>query len=303
MRVLEMQEFSEIRTKARAYLCYLMERHLPNRHTGITLEEIEKNLRALTAEIGKIDASYILDPTGRQVADTVSTDPRFARQGKDEKRDNRAYYYRILQEKRCVLTDPYPSIGSNTLVVTASYPIYDEHNELLYIVCVDISLTNILSMFHPSSLDSLSGKASKWIYTAFSAALFMVALLFFVKAIESFITYGIQIDHITVKNMFESTILLTLSLAVFDLVKAIFEEEVLGHHKRRHPEEDMHKTMVRFLGSIIIALAIEALMLVFKFAITDPTKLLYAVGLLIGITALMIGLSIYLKTIDHNRRP
>jgi len=62
---------------------------------------------------------------------------------------------------------------------------------------------------------------------------------------------------------------------------------------------------VRFLGSIIIALAIEALMLVFKFAITDPNKLLYAVGLLLGITALMIGLSIYLRTIDQrnsNRR-
>jgi len=55
--------------------------------------------------------------------------------------------------------------------------------------------------------------------------------------------------------------------------------------------------MVRFLGSIIIALSIEALMLVFKFAITDPSKLIFAVYLILGITALMISLSIYLKAI------
>jgi len=42
---------------------------------------------------------------------------------------------------------------------------------------------------------------------------------------------------------------------------------------------------------------------VFKFALTDPAKLLYAVYLLIGITGLIIGLSIYLKVnqIDHKR--
>jgi uncharacterized membrane protein YczE len=52
--------------------------------------------------------------------------------------------------------------------------------------------------------------------------------------------------------------------------------------------------MIRFLGSIIIALSIEALMLVFKFAITEPEKLISAVYLILGVTALMIGLSIYI---------
>jgi uncharacterized membrane protein len=79
-----------------------------------------------------------------------------------------------------------------------------------------------------------------------------------------------------------------------DLVKAIFEEEVLGHEKK-HGAGDSHQTMVRFLGSIIIALSIESLMLVFKFALTDPSQLLYAVYLIAGVTALIIGLSIYIK--------
>ncbi len=99
--------------------------------------------------------------------------------------------------------------------------------------------------------------------------------------------------------MFKSTILLTLSLAIFDLVKAIFEEEVLGKEKKSGSGE-AHQTMVRFLGSIIIALSIESLMLVFKFALTDPSKLIYAVYLIGGVTSLMIGLSIYLRVINSN---
>jgi len=69
---------------------------------------------------------------------------------------------------------------------------------------------------------------------------------------------------------------------------------VLGYEKK-DGKGGGHQTMIRFLGSIIIALSIEALMLVFKFAITDPAHLLPAVYLIGGVTALIIALSIYLK--------
>ena len=100
--------------------------------------------------------------------------------------------------------------------------------------------------------------------------------------------------HIDINEMFKATILLTLSLAIFDLVKAIFEEEVLGKEKKEGAG-DGHQTMIRFLGSIIIALSIEALMLVFKFALTDPAKLEYAVYLIGGVALLLVSLSIYIK--------
>jgi hypothetical protein len=307
MKIKEIQEFGEIRTKARAYMCYLMSRNIPNRLPKVDLETLIKGMKKISDEIGKVEALYILDANGKQITNTVdvSSDPkkRGEKRGAGENRSNRAYYYRVTKEKRCVITDPYPSIGGRDIVVTTAYPVFNDKNQLIYIVCIDITLENMLKIVHPTSIDSIAGKMSKYIYGAFSVALFAVALLLFVKAIGSFISFGMEFKSISVKDMFESTILLTLSLAIFDLVKAIFEEEVLGSH-RRHAEDDIHKTMVRFLGSIIIALSIEALMLVFKFAITDPNKLLYAVGLLAGITALMIGLSIYLNAIDRhdNRR-
>jgi hypothetical protein len=180
------------------------------------------------------------------------------------------------------------------MVVTSSFPIYDEQNNLMFILCVDIELKDILKMVHPSSVDSLFGQFSKGVYAAFSIALAMVALLLFLKGISSFFSLGLHFNTIDINEMFKATILLTLSLAIFDLVKAIFEEEVLGKEKHEG-SGDGHQTMIRFLGSIIIALSIESLMLVFKFALTDPSKLIYAVYLIGGVTALMIGLSIYIK--------
>ncbi len=301
MKIKEIQEFGEIRTRLRAYLCYILGRNLPSRTPGIDLDSIKSSLKKISDEIGRADSLYVLDSSGKQLIDTISTDEEYNRKGRGENRNKRAYYYRVVKEKRCVITDPYPSLGGNKLVVTAAFPVFDDKNRLIYIVCVDITLDNILKMMHPSSVDSITGKVTQWVYAFFSGALFLVAAMLFAKAINSFITYGLTMEQITVKDMFESTILLTLSLAIFDLVKAIFEEEVLGASKK-HAEDDIHKTMVRFLGSIIIALSIEALMLVFKFALTDPNKMLVAVGLLFGITALMIGLSIYLKAINSTRR-
>ena len=102
--------------------------------------------------------------------------------------------------------------------------------------------------------------------------------------------------------MFKATILLTLSLAIFDLAKTLIEEEVLGQHKE-HDIAGPHKTMVKFLGSIIIALSIEALMLVFKFAITDPDKLIYAIFIIGGVSLLLISLAIYIQfTKNKNSR-
>ena len=296
MVIKEIQEFSEIRTKARAYFCYLLSRNLPNKTNSISLQDIQNSIKKLKRNIPQYEALYVLNKKGEQITKNVSDHIRFKDKGLGKNRLDRAYYYRAVREKRCVLTNPYPSLLGNTMVVTASYPIYNEKNELLYIVCIDVSLEHILQMIHPSSIDSWFGKVSKFVYAAFSLALLLVAVLLFAKSIQSFIGHGFGIDKVDIKEMFEATILLTLSLAIFDLVKAIFEEEVLGHHKKQ-AADDIHKTMVRFLGSIIIALAIESLMLVFKFAMIDPSKLINAVYIIGALSALLISLSIYIKSV------
>ena len=300
--VKEIQEYAQVRTKARAYLCYIMSRNIfQNMENGTTLESIIKKIENLQEALLQSEVIYAIDGNGSQMIDNISKNPKLAGLGKGEDRSDRAYYYKTLQEHRCMLTDPYPSLVSNALVVTATFPLYDRDDNLLAIICVDITLKNILKMVHPSSIDSNFGSFGKWVYAAFSLALFLVAFLLFVKGVMSFLHFGVDLSSIDINEIFKSTILLTLSLAIVDLVKAIFEEEVLGKEKKRDSSEDSHQTMVRFLGSIIIALSIEALMLVFKFALTDPAKLLYAVYLLGGITALILALSFYLKVNKKER--
>jgi hypothetical protein len=295
MVIKEIQQFAEIRPKARAYLCYLLSRNIPNRTPEVSLENIISALKKIKKEVKEIDTLYVLDAKGQQIINNISKTPSY-RTGEGENRADRAYYYRAVREKRCILTDPYPSRIEGILVVTAAYPVYDDKGKLRYVVAMDIPLDKLLHMVHPSSGETAFGRFSKISYAAFSLALLAVAFILFINGVKSFFTTELNIFHIDIKEMFEATILLTLSLAIFDLVKAIFEEEVLGHHKKGEPDE-IHKTMVRFLGSIIIALAIEALMLVFKFAIIDPEKLVYAVYLIGGVTMLLFGLSIYLRSI------
>lgn len=296
MVIKEIQEYASIRTKARAYLCYILSRNisLVNFHADNN-SFIENQLKTLKDSLPQGDLFYVLNANGQQIGHMLTKKGKISDNheiGTD--RSDRAYYYKTLQEHRCVLTDPYPSLGTNKMVATSSFPIYDEENNLMFIICVDIELKDILKMVHPSSVDSVFGKFSKAVYAAFSIALAMVALLLFLKGISSFFSLGLHFNTIDINEMFKATILLTLSLAIFDLVKAIFEEEVLGKEKSEG-SSDGHQTMIRFLGSIIIALSIESLMLVFKFALTDPSKLIYAVYLIGGVTALIIGLSIYIK--------
>ena len=294
MVVHEIEEFSEIRTKARAYLCFLLQRYIPNYMPDPSLDNIISALKILKKELPLAEAFYVLDKSGMQIIDAIANNPEY-RKGKGINRSQRAYYYRAVREKRCILTDPYPSLLTHDLTVTASYPVYDEQKHLHYIVCVDISLRDLLKMFHPSSIDSIFGRFSKVAYAFFTAALLMVAMLLFFKGMMSVMVHGIYFHNLDIKEIFESTILITLSLAIFDLVKTLFEEEVLGKHRKKRTS-DIHKTMVRFLGSIIIALSIEALMLVFKFAIIGPEKIKFAVLLVGGVTLLLVGLAYYLKS-------
>lgn len=293
MNIREIQQFSQIRYQARAYICYLFTRNMPSGLPNPNLDDIKRRLSKIAHEVDDFDALYVLDKSGVQLFDNISKNDNF-KIGKGTNRSIKSYYYRAVREKRCVLSDPYPSSLTNNLCVTAGFPVYDDKNELCYIVCIDISLDNILKITQPNPSVLAFEKFAKTIYVFFSLALFIVASVMFFHGIENFLINGINLTKIDIEEMFKATILLTLSLAIFDLVKTIFEEEVLGQ-SRRNANSGIHKTMVRFLGSIIIALAIEALMLVFKFAIINPQNIVYAVYLVVGVTLLLFGLSIYLK--------
>src|SRR3990167_9383017 len=95
-------------------------------------------------------------------------------------------------------------------------------------------------------------------------------------------------------DIFRSIISITLGLAIYDLAKQIFEHEVMfqSFHKS---EDKQYKVLGKFLISIIIALSIETLMVVFKIALGDLSNMLSAFYLLMGTTLMFVGLSYFYK--------
>jgi hypothetical protein len=293
MEASDIKSFSDRRTKARAYFCFLFSKNIPNRLPSITKEMILPRLVKIKADLEHCEGVYLLDHRGVQVTPTYTQTEKIEDDiGKI--RADRAYYYRAVREGRCTITDPYPSLITGDLTVTASAPIFDDKGELKFVACLDMPLEEVLLISHFNKADNFFLKLFKYSYGAFAFALIGIAMLLFFHGVESFLTNGIFVDKLKVESMFKSTILLTLSLAIFDLAKTLIEEEVLGQEKE-HNISGPHKTMVKFIGSIIIALSIESLMLVFKFAIIDPDKLLYAIFIMGGVSLLLISLAIYIR--------
>ncbi|QSZ42583.1 hypothetical protein GJV85_10840 [Sulfurimonas aquatica] len=289
----DIQNFAMGRTKVRAYFCYLFSKNIPNRLPSLTQEMVIPNLLKIKADLENCEGVYLLDNAGVQVSPTYTKNKEIEEDiGKI--RAERAYYYRAIREGRCSITDPYPSLITNGLTVTASAPIYSEDGKIKFVACLDMPFNSVIEIARLNTLDSFFGIFFKYSYAIFAVALIAVAMLLFLKGIDSFFVYEITPEHFEIKNVFEATILLTLSLAIFDLAKTLIEEEIMGRHKENNISGP-HKTMVRFLGSIIIALSIEALMLVFKFAITDPSKLIYAMYIVAGVAMLLIGLAVYIR--------
>lgn len=293
MVALDIQQFSEGRTKARAYFCYLFSKNIPNGLPSITEEMVVPRLLSIKADLENCEGVYLLDYKGVQITPTFTADGQIDEDAGRILAD-RAYYYRAVRERRCSITDPYPSLITQDLTVTASQPIYCKDGDLKYVACLDMPLSEVIKISHLNRSDSFFSGLFKFSYAMFAFALIAVALFLFLSGVKSFIVNDITLSHLVIDDMFRATILLTLSLAIFDLAKTIIEEEILGRHKERDISA-AHKTMVKFLGSIIIALSIEALMLVFKFALTDPAKLMSATYILGGVSFLLISLAVYIK--------
>lgn len=101
--------------------------------------------------------------------------------------------------------------------------------------------------------------------------------------------------------VFKPVIALTLGLAVYDLGKTIVEHEVLP---RTHKVEKLFNaaTLMSFSVSIIIALLIEALLVVFKISITDYHDLPLAGGLIAALAFLLLVFSVFVYLVRKSEQ-
>lgn len=134
---------------------------------------------------------------------------------------------------------------------------------------------------------------TRYFYGLFGFLLTIFSLALIVYAI--YIAYISLIDNNTevLSGLFRSIIALTLGLAIFDLAKTILEHEVF--YKRLSRKNNLeNRLLARFLTSIIIAMSIEALMVVFKIALSDYSQMIHAFYLIAGVGIMIVSLSLFI---------
>ena len=190
------------------------------------------------------------------------------------------------------ISAPYVSDKTHKFVVTLVKRIGDR------LIAFDFDLYKLLSdLKHVKPSARLFVIGSKFVYGVIGISLTLFALILVAYAIYDF-SHHLLTDAASLFQMiFKSTIGLTLGLAIFDLSKNLLEHEVV-FKEEYHETHGGNRLLMKFLISIVIALAIETLMMVFKIALkSDYQDTLYAVYLILAIGFMLIAMSQFNKYI------
>lgn len=271
--------------------------------TGIAepaLLESEHKLRETFHTISEhytfIALLYTLDAAGVQSSSNIAS----LRPGKDDSsslgknRSERPYYLLAKNSDSVVVTEPYFSNKGGMLCITAVVKrLHPESKETAYIV-LDIDLTQAIEFLMGDLARRRFMPAFKSVYIIIVAGLFAVtAVLLYAAGTEMLSLWhiGSNKEDLHMKP-FGVIIFLTLALAIFDLGKTILEEEVLMH-KDIFRHSSTRRTITRFIAAILIAVSIEALLLMFKAALGVNGDILSAVWMMLTAVGLLVGLGIY----------
>ncbi len=93
-------------------------------------------------------------------------------------------------------------------------------------------------------------------------------------------------------ELFHAIGYLIVAIAVFDVAKYIFEEEVISDDERRNAAET-RRSLTKFGSTIVIAVLLESLVMTFEIAREEPSDLIYPVFLMLAGTVLFIAIAVF----------
>jgi hypothetical protein len=95
------------------------------------------------------------------------------------------------------------------------------------------------------------------------------------------------------RTLLDAVGFMIIAVAVFEVAKYIFEEEVIEPTEMRHAGE-ARRSMTKFISTIAIAVFLESLVTIFQASkAPDLSNMLYPTILLFGGVAMMVGLGAY----------
>lgn len=240
---------------------------------------------------------YTLDPDGIQTSDNIHC-PRYQRplhddaRGKD--RSQRPYFALARGADGVVVTEPYLSTATGVLCISAAVRCLAADGKLLGYTVIDIDLADTVGFLMGDVARRRFQPAFRVVYALIVVGLFAVVGLLLWAAfsqVAGLFTGEMRGDALHLKP-FGVIIFLTLALAIFDLGKTILEEEILMH-KDIFRHSSTRRTITRFIAAILIAVSIEALLMMFRAALGTGDGMHAAVLMMLTAVGLLVGLGIY----------
>ncbi len=270
------------------------------------IKMFEQSQKELTEQLGSlceyypfISLLYLLDADGQQLGMNVNgknyRENKLVGHGLD--RSKRPYYQMALESHSAnVVTEPYLSSIRRELCISASIKLFAENGEIKGFVVLDIDLPATIAFLTGDSKRIHFEPYFKAVYSIIVAGLFSVALLLLYLAAKEcwLVLQSLNVETNNKLLPFGVVIYLTLALAIFDLGKTTLEEEVLLYKDiLRH--SSTRRTITRFIAAIIIAVSIEALLMIFKSALKESGEhIIQAVWIILAAGFLLLCMAVYI---------
>ncbi|OYY73507.1 MAG: hypothetical protein B7Y40_09070 [Gammaproteobacteria bacterium 28-57-27] len=240
---------------------------------------------------------YMLDEQGTQISEfSTLKDSEVSREhdvGLGRNRRNRPYFQQVQTHQGVIVTEPYLSSADSSLCLTAAMPLHCADGVSCYLV-LDANLEALVSFLMGDTQRRRFEPLFKATYALLGLSLMGVVGLLMFNALSDLAMALIHpIETETDKlRPFSIIIVITLAMAIFDLAKTTLEEEVLMH-KDVFRHSATRRTTTRFLASIIIAVSIEGLLLMFKSAMGATDHLYEAAFVMFSAALLTVALGAY----------
>ncbi|MCH9741461.1 MAG: hypothetical protein K0U38_11580 [Epsilonproteobacteria bacterium] len=226
---------------------------------------------------------YITDEHCKQISPNIYRH-KTEEQAKDK---DRGYLASKLTTKNSSfsISEPYISTATGNTCITVMKKEGEHH------VFIDFVLSELLGRLGLVELHPTFDNFTKISYRIIGFSLMFFAFLSVGYAIISYVSHLFLDGSFSLDSLFKPIVAITLGLAIFDLAKTILEREVFYKNYGKESEDAM--VLTKFSIAIIIALSIEALMVVFKIALKDYTQMIHAFYLILGVGIVTVALALY----------
>jgi hypothetical protein len=135
-------------------------------------------------------------------------------------------------------------------------------------------------------------RLSRWWFAAAGSVLVLLATGLVVTGVYQVVAALLTAQGLLAQRLLTAVGYVVIAIAVFDVAKYILEEEVVRERELRHVGE-VRRSLTRFTATVLIAVFLEGIVLIFKVADEDMSLTVYPAVLLFAGVGMLLGLGVF----------